>query len=81
MYEVFNITDGGERVSGRYVVKDGVVTVTAANGRATRGLIEGSMLSPDTLAKTLLLQLHRNEPMAGDKSSAATAVSVGKGQS
>lgn len=58
-----------------------MVTVTAANGGATRGLIEGSMLSPQTLAKTLLLQLHRNETMTGDKSSAATAVSVGKGLS
>jgi len=30
MYEEFNITDGGKRVSGRYVVRDGLVTVTAA---------------------------------------------------
>jgi hypothetical protein len=81
MYEECNITDGGKRVSGRYVVRDGMVTVTAATGRATRGLIEGSMLSPETLARTLLLQLHRNETLTGDKSRAATAVSVGKGQS
>jgi hypothetical protein len=28
-------------------------------GRTTRGTIEDSMLSPETLAKTLLLQLHQ----------------------
>ena len=45
--------------SGRFVVKDGMVTVTASDGRTTKGVIEDK-LSPETLAKTLLLQLHRN---------------------
>ena len=52
-------TPKGQRISGRYVVRDGIVTVTAADGRTTRGTIEDSMLSPETLAKTLLLQLHQ----------------------
>jgi hypothetical protein len=55
----------GKRISGRYVIKDGVVTVTAADGRTMRGVIEDSMLTPETLAKTLLLQLHR--PATGDQ--------------
>jgi hypothetical protein len=60
MSEQVSIQDlDGKPISGRYVVKDGVVTVTAADGRTMRGVIEDSMLSPETLAKTLLLQLHR----------------------
>jgi hypothetical protein len=51
--------EAGKRVSGRYVVKDGMVIVTAFDGRTT-GVIEDSMLSPETLAKTLLFQLHRH---------------------
>jgi hypothetical protein len=60
MSEEISIQDAnGQRISGRYVVRDGIVTVTAADGRTTRGTIEDSMLSPETLAKTLLLQLHQ----------------------
>jgi hypothetical protein len=47
----------GKRVSGKYVVRDGLITVTASE-RSMRGMIEDSMLSQETLAKTLLLQLH-----------------------
>jgi hypothetical protein len=66
MSEQVSIQDlDGQRISGRYVIKDGVVTVTAADGRTMRGVIEDSMLTPETLAKTLLLQLHR--PAAGDQ--------------
>ena len=60
MSEEISIQDAnGQRISGRYVVRDGIVTVTPADGRTTRGTIEDSMLSPETLAKTLLLQLHQ----------------------
>jgi hypothetical protein len=38
-----------------------MVTVTASDGRTTKGVIEDSMLSAETLAKTLLLQLYRHE--------------------
>jgi hypothetical protein len=60
MSEQVSIQDlDGKRISGRYAIKDGVVTVTAADGRTMRGVIEDSMLTPETLAKTLLFQLHR----------------------
>jgi hypothetical protein len=66
MSEQVSIQDlDGKRISGRYVIKDGVVTVTAADGRTMRGVIEDSMLTPETLAKTLLLQLYR--PASGDQ--------------
>jgi hypothetical protein len=68
MSEKISIQDvDGKRVSGDYAVRDGIVTVTAADGRTTRGVIEDSMLSPETLAKTLLLQLHRNETPSDDQ--------------
>jgi hypothetical protein len=47
-------------LSRHYVVSDGNVVVTASDGRTTTGAIETSMLSPETLAKTLLLQLNRH---------------------
>ena len=60
MTEKISIEVEGKRISGRYVVKDGMVIVTGSDGRTTTGVIAESMLSPETLAKTLLLQLHRN---------------------
>jgi hypothetical protein len=51
----------GKSISGEYVVRDGLITVTAADGRSIRGTMEDSMLSEKTLAKTLLLQLQRHE--------------------
>jgi hypothetical protein len=51
----------GKRVSGRYVVREGSLTVIASNGRTATAVTENSMLSPDTLAKALLLQLHHDE--------------------
>jgi hypothetical protein len=54
MSEKINIQDvDGDPISGRYVLRDGIVIVTASDGRITRGAIEDSMLSPETLAKTL----------------------------
>ena len=61
MTEKISIEVEGKHISGQYIVKDGMVTVTASDGRATKGVIEDSMLSADTLAKTLLLQLYRHE--------------------
>jgi hypothetical protein len=51
----------GKHTSGKFDVKDGVVAVIASDGRTMRGVIEDSMLSAETLAKTLLLQLHQGE--------------------
>jgi hypothetical protein len=59
MNEKVSMEGDGKRISGRYAVEDGIVTVTASNGRITKGVIEDSMLSPETLARVLLLQLHR----------------------
>ncbi len=61
MNEKVSFEEAGQRVSGRYVVRDGIVIVTASDGRTTTGVIEDSALSPETLAKTLLFQLHRHE--------------------
>ena len=61
MTEEISIEVEGKHISGHYVVKDGMVTVTASDGRTTKGVIEDSMLSAETLAKTLLLQLYRHE--------------------
>jgi hypothetical protein len=68
MSEKISIQDvDGKPISGRYVLRDGIVIVTASDGRTTRAAIEDSMLSPDTLAKTLLLQLHRNGTPTDDR--------------
>jgi hypothetical protein len=67
MTEEINIEVEGKHISGHYVVKDGMVTVTAFDGRTTKGVIEDSMLSAETLAKTLLLQLYRHETPAADE--------------
>ena len=49
----------GEPVSGRFEVSEGLITVTLPDGRKTTADIEESMLSPEILARVLLLQLHR----------------------
>ena len=59
--EIYVQHTNGKRISGRYVVKDGTVTVTAPDGRTTTAGIEDSMLAPQTLAKALLFRLHRTE--------------------
>jgi hypothetical protein len=61
MSEKISVQDvDGKSISGHYVLRNGIVIVTASDGRTTRAAIEESMLSPETLARTLLLQLHRN---------------------
>jgi hypothetical protein len=49
----------GESVSGRFEVNEGLITVTSPDGRKTTADIEESMLSPEILARVLLLQMHR----------------------
>jgi hypothetical protein len=61
----------GATISGEYVERDGMVTVTASDGRTTTGVIEDSMLTAETLAKTLLLQLHRKDGETGMRRAAA----------
>jgi hypothetical protein len=67
MTEKISIEVEGKRILGRYVVKDGMVIVTVSDGRTTTGVIAESMLSPETLAKTLLLQLHRDGERLDDQ--------------
>ena len=51
----------GELVSGRFEVSEGLITVTLPDGRKTTADIEESMLSPEILARVLLLQMHRTK--------------------
>ena len=56
---IFVETGGKKTISGQVEVRDGTVTVTAPDGRVVAADIEESMLSPETLAKALLLELSR----------------------
>ena len=49
----------GKHISGRFKVSHGTITATAIDGRTKTVEIEESMLSPETLARMLLLQLHQ----------------------
>jgi hypothetical protein len=54
----------GATISGEYVERDGMVTVTASDGRTTTGVIEDSMLTAETLAITSIApEGRRNWPM------------------
>jgi hypothetical protein len=55
----------GKRLSGLFNVSGGMITVTAPDGRTKTVQIEESMLSPETLAKVLLLQLQQEERQDG----------------
>jgi hypothetical protein len=57
--DVCRMLNPGETVSGRFEVSEGLITVTQPDGRKTTADIEESMLSPEILAKVLLLQMHR----------------------
>jgi hypothetical protein len=46
MTEKISIEVEGKRISGRYVVKAGMVIVTVSDGRTTTGVIPESMPSP-----------------------------------
>ena len=50
-------TLNGNRLSGTFEVRKGTITVTASNGHVIKADIASSLLSTETLAKTLLLQM------------------------
>jgi hypothetical protein len=61
MSEKIRILDvDGKAISGHYVLTDGIVIVTASDGRTTRAAIKVVCSPRRPLAKTLLFQLHRN---------------------
>jgi hypothetical protein len=49
----------GTSIHGNYELTNGVVTVTTADGLSKTADVDNSMLSPETLAKMLLLQMHQ----------------------
>ena len=55
----------GKRVSGQLKVSQGMIIVIASDGRTKTAEIGDSMLSPETLARMLLLQLHQEGRRAG----------------
>ncbi len=66
MSKQISFEDGnGKRLSGLLNVSGGMITVTAPDGRTKIANIEESLLSPETLAKVLLLQLQQEERQDG----------------
>jgi len=55
----------GKHLSGLFNVSGGMITVTAPDGRTKTAGIADSMLSPETLARVLLLQLQQEERQDG----------------
>jgi hypothetical protein len=54
--------------SGRFEVSEGLMTVTSSDGSTKTADIQESMLSLETLARMLLLQMHRaKQPDANSK--------------
>ena len=52
----------GRTISGHFVVSQGRMTVFAHNGRTATADLTNSMLSPETLARAILFQLHARNP-------------------
>jgi hypothetical protein len=68
MSETISFQDAdGKRISGRFDVSHGMITVTARDGRTKTADIKESMLSPETLARMLLLQLHERPGLTRDE--------------
>jgi hypothetical protein len=51
----------GQSIHGNYEVTDGVITVTTADGLSKTADVDDSMLSAETLARMLLLQMHQQD--------------------
>jgi hypothetical protein len=65
MNEKISLQDtNGKRVSGHFEVRRGTITVTASDGRKKTAEIDEAMLSLETHAKSLLLQLHRESGLS-----------------
>jgi hypothetical protein len=55
----------GTLVLGSFAVREGMITVTASDGRTKTAKIDEGMLRHETLAKMLLLQMHREGVIQG----------------
>ena len=51
----------GRTISGHFVVSEGIMTVIARNGRTATANVADNMLTPETLARAILFQLHERE--------------------
>jgi hypothetical protein len=56
----------GDPVSGRFEVREGLITVTLSDGTKTTADIQESMLGPETLARMLLLKMHGAKQTNGE---------------
>ena len=52
----------GRTISGHFVVSKGIMTVIAGNGSTATANLTDNMLTPETLARAILFQLHEREP-------------------
>jgi hypothetical protein len=60
MSEKISFVDtSGRPVSGYFEVSEGLIIVTSSDGTKTTADIQESMLSTETLARMLLLQMHQ----------------------
>ena len=57
--EISFVDTSGRPVSGYFEVSEGLITVTSSDGTKTTADIQESMLSTETLARMLLLQMHQ----------------------
>ena len=62
MSEKISFVDtSGRPVSGHFEVSEGLITVTLSDGTKTTADVQESMLSTETLARMLLLQMHQTK--------------------
>jgi hypothetical protein len=62
MPQMIKMRDGrGKLVSGSFEVRDGMITVTASDGRNKTAILDMSLLNTETLARSLLLLLQNEK--------------------
>ena len=62
MAQMIKMRDGrGKLVSGSFEVREGVITVTASDGRTKTANLDTSLLNAETLARSLLLLLQNEK--------------------
>jgi hypothetical protein len=62
MLQMIKMRDGrGKLVSGSFEVRDGMITVTASDGRNKTAILDLSLLNTETLARSLLLLLQNEK--------------------